>query len=129
MINRFVRVIIEDNDGCILAMAEHRNDKLIWNLPGGTVEKNEEPEKAAIREIREELNLRISKLAHLYDDDFDFNGVKWKGYFFKAVKYKNKPRINEPHKCAAYVYVQKSYIKNLEGYKDVLVTPVEKMSA
>lgn len=33
-----------------------------WNLPGGTVEKNEHPMAAALRELREETKLRLTAL-------------------------------------------------------------------
>jgi len=36
-----------------------------WTIPGGTVEKNESPHKACIREIKEELGININSLEFL----------------------------------------------------------------
>lgn len=33
-----------------------------WGVPGGSVEKNESPKQAAIREVKEELGLKITQL-------------------------------------------------------------------
>ena len=36
-----------------------------WNGPGGKIEENESPEKAAIREVREETDLSVSDLQEM----------------------------------------------------------------
>jgi len=48
----------------------------IWDLPGGHIEKNELPAAALVRELHEELGIRIpeptdSAFAHLRRPDFD----------------------------------------------------------
>ena len=37
----------------------HRMDKDLWNLPGGKVEKGESPDQAVIREVKEEVGLKV----------------------------------------------------------------------
>lgn len=129
MNKHFVRVLINDDDGYFLAIAENRKDRIIWNFPGGTVEKGENPRDAAIREIREELNIEISEIVHLYDEQFVFDGTTWTGSFFRALEFKNKPRINEPHKCVGYAYFHRGGLKNLDCHEDVLIRPIEKLVA
>lgn len=45
-------------DGKIL-LVRHRGNK-VWNLPGGGFTRWEDPAHAAVRELREELNLAVS---------------------------------------------------------------------
>lgn len=48
----------------------HRNspNRIQWELPGGKVEKDEECEIAAIRELKEELDIKIKTIKYLgYD--------------------------------------------------------------
>jgi len=58
--------IISDEDNKVLLC--HRRDYNLWNLPGGTVEKNEAPWDTVIREIYEEtgLDAKIKRLAGIY---------------------------------------------------------------
>ena len=37
----------------------HRTDRDAWNLPGGKVEAGEAPWEAAVREVHEEIGLRV----------------------------------------------------------------------
>ena len=51
------RVIVFRDDKILLV--RHRGNK-VWNLPGGGFPRGEDPAHAAVRELREELNLSIS---------------------------------------------------------------------
>lgn len=46
-----------DKEGKILIVKPIYRDT--WNLPGGVVEANESPQRACIREVREEIGLKI----------------------------------------------------------------------
>ena len=56
-----VRVVVrsENEEGKILLIRRVKADEEYLVLPGGTVEKKESEESAAIREIKEETNLNI----------------------------------------------------------------------
>jgi len=52
-----VKVVIKSDLGNILLAKP--DYKKTWQLPGGGVENSESPEQAAVREVKEELNLDI----------------------------------------------------------------------
>jgi 8-oxo-dGTP diphosphatase len=66
MVLPFVIGIIRNNEGNIL-IGRHPNLQRkpypgYWDLPGGKIESSESPEDAIKREVKEELNLDITKL-------------------------------------------------------------------
>jgi 8-oxo-dGTP diphosphatase len=50
----------------ILMVQIEDGDRSWWCLPGGTIEPGETPEQAAVRELREELNLQVVPRRRLY---------------------------------------------------------------
>lgn len=50
-------VLLPDIDGKLLIVKPNYRDT--WNLPGGTVGEHESPLSAAVREVREELGIKI----------------------------------------------------------------------
>jgi len=67
--NYGVKCMIE-NRGEIL-LVRHTYGKGLWTLPGGTISRNEDPESAVKREIKEELGIEINnfkKIGELFDD-------------------------------------------------------------
>ena len=59
-----VRVIIYRDDGNVL-LVKSRFSRQKWALPGGGVNRNEGYEQAAIREVLEEVGLKIDDLRYL----------------------------------------------------------------
>ncbi len=55
-----VDIIILHKDSIALIRRKREPFKGMWALPGGFIEYNEEPYKAAIREAKEETNLSIT---------------------------------------------------------------------
>ena len=53
-----VLVIIRNDNKVLLVEQIHAEGK-VWRLPGGFVEKDEDPELAIIRELKEELSLEL----------------------------------------------------------------------
>lgn len=58
-------VVLRDSNNSVLCV-EHMKCKNKFSLPAGTIEENEKVEDAAVREMKEELNLDLSK----YDLEF-----------------------------------------------------------
>ena len=59
-----VRVIVYRDDGRILLVRSHFS-RQEWALPGGGVNRNESYEQAAVREVLEEVGLKIRNLRYL----------------------------------------------------------------
>jgi 8-oxo-dGTP pyrophosphatase MutT (NUDIX family) len=53
-------------DGSILMVMISDRSRAWWCLPGGTIEPNETPEETIMRELPEELNLRVVCRERLY---------------------------------------------------------------
>ena len=72
-------IIIENNKGEILLLLKNkeRPEGRTWGPPGGRIENNESPQKAAVREAEEEINLEI-KLKDLHFNNTLKWGVNWK---------------------------------------------------
>lgn len=71
-----VACAIIEHDGKVLAVqrSERMNQPLKWEFPGGKIHPGEPPEQCVVREVSEELNLRIavarslSPVSHEYPD-------------------------------------------------------------
>ena len=57
-------VLLKDDRILIVRISGH--GRTWWCLPGGTIEPNETPEDTIVRELREELNLRVVCRERLY---------------------------------------------------------------
>jgi ADP-ribose pyrophosphatase YjhB (NUDIX family) len=62
-----VKVVIEDEGSRDILLVRHcYGDREVWHVPGGAYRPRwESPERAARREIREELSLQVGTLVHL----------------------------------------------------------------
>lgn len=66
---------------------EHVDDLHAWQMPQGGIDENEDPYKAALRELYEETNVRsVEKLGEMpgwlhYDIPPDIAGQAWKGKY------------------------------------------------
>lgn len=89
-------------------------------VPGGTIEKNESPAQAALREVKEETNLKVSldtKFIHFKPNQGDNNR---EDFCFIAQKFNGHPKIvgeekrfNRPENAYALKWVDIKKIKNL----------------
>lgn len=89
------RVIIL-NQGKILLIHRIKSDQEYYVLPGGSIEKGENHQQAAIREIKEETNLDITLDKLLWKIEEKVNGEVRVGYYFLAKEFTGNLRLGGP---------------------------------
>ncbi|MBU3941563.1 MAG: NUDIX domain-containing protein [Nanoarchaeota archaeon] len=91
MVYNRAAVIIIDKDK-VLLLHRIKKGKDYYVIPGGTIEEDEKPEEAAVREIKEETNFDI-ELGEVFCrvNDFMHNGT-----YFLAKKFSGELRLGGP---------------------------------
>lgn len=74
----------EDNAERVL-LVRHTYGPEYWSLPGGGMDKGEEPEAAARREMREELGVDLQELTSLGTLEEELSGTTHTAYLFSAI--------------------------------------------
>ena len=89
-----------------------------WACPAGHVDKNESFKKAAKREVKEEIGLKISEIKKIYEEYVSWNecSLNVKGHFWTVYETNNySGEINISTKeVKKYKWVKKSELKNLK---------------
>ena len=80
----------------ILLIHRFKENKEYFVLPGGSVENNETPEQAVIREVKEETNLDINLGECLWEFEENIEGKLRYGYYFLAKSFKGEPTLGGP---------------------------------
>lgn len=80
---RSVNVIAFNDEGRVL-LVRHSYGPPVWALPGGGIDRGEDPEAAARREFREELGCGIEGLAAIETVSQEVSGSKDLMYLFAA---------------------------------------------
>jgi 8-oxo-dGTP diphosphatase len=97
---------IIEMDGYILLCQRHRDSKrfpLKWEFPGGKVETNERPKDAIVRELNEELGIRVTGIEAIEDYDFAYPGEKiFHLYFYKILDFEQSI-VNRQFEAMAWV--------------------------
>ena len=87
--------ILLDKDNKILLMHRNTKDLKQWELPGGKLEKNELPEQAVVRELKEELNIKIQIEKYIGFEEFKDNGMILKYHWYKCKIESGIPELME----------------------------------
>lgn len=101
-----VGAIIVREDGCLF-MAQRgpkaRNERGLWEFPGGSVEFGETLRDALVREMREEfgVTIEVGALLTVTDHILPEEGQHWVSPSYICRIAEGVPVILEPEKCAA----------------------------
>ena len=82
--SRAAAVIIKNKK--LLLFHRHKDGEVYYVLPGGGIEKNESPEEAVIREVKEELNLEVKNPKKL----FEFTNLGHREYYYLIKEFSGK---------------------------------------
>ena len=97
-------IIIDKQGRLFLARrgAKAKNERGLWEFPGGSVEFGETMESALRREMREEFGIEIivGKLLDVVDHILKEEGQHWISPTFLCTIAVGEPCIMEPEKCA-----------------------------
>jgi 8-oxo-dGTP diphosphatase len=90
-----VKVVIEDERSRDILLVRHSyGDRAVWHVPGGGYRpRRETPERAARREVREELALELGALTHLGEYRTDKLGNRDTAQIFAAMVREAEIRI------------------------------------
>ena len=75
-----VAVVLEYPDGkIVLTRRKHEPKQGMFDLPGGFVEINESIEDAVVREIAEELNVKVTRMNYIgsFPNEYVYKGVSY----------------------------------------------------
>lgn len=102
-------VILKGNSILLL----NRKETGWYELPGGKININEEPEDAAKRELKEELNCEIDIIRKIGEKDFGENGLVFNYiWFLGKIKKGEIPEIKEKDKFKHFKYISFDKLKN-----------------
>lgn len=84
-------ILYSENE--ILLVLQKNNKK--WTLPGGGIEKSENPKNCVRREIKEELGVDLESIKKIGKWSTDYRGFDEIIYYFKSEVNKNNIFIND----------------------------------
>jgi len=85
--------IITNSDGDILLIHRNSPKRTQWEIPGGKLEDGETPEQAAVRELKEELDVAVTVNRAIGSQEFEQEGNQHCYHWFKATIKQGKPRL------------------------------------
>tara|TARA_Y100001960_G_scaffold108323_1_gene116260 strand:- start:334 stop:705 length:372 start_codon:yes stop_codon:yes gene_type:complete len=102
MTNVVAAIIKKDNHFLIVKRNRKKHLGLKWEFPGGKVQENETFEDALIREIKEELNIKISLQDKIAEEKYKDEKIDIVLHYFLCTQEDGTIELNE-HEDLAWV--------------------------
>ena len=102
MTNVVAAIIKKDNHFLIVKRNRKKHLGLKWEFPGGKVQENETFEDALIREIKEELNIKISLKDKIAEEKYKDEKIDIVLHYFLCTQEDGTIELNE-HEDLAWV--------------------------
>tara|TARA_Y100001936_G_scaffold239498_1_gene272733 strand:- start:387 stop:758 length:372 start_codon:yes stop_codon:yes gene_type:complete len=102
MTNVVAAIIKKDNHFLIVKRNKKKHLGLKWEFPGGKVQENESFEEALIREIKEELNIKISLQDKIAEEKYKDEKIDIVLHYFLCTQEDGTIELNE-HEDLAWV--------------------------
>ena len=102
MTNVVAAIIKKDNHFLIVKRNRKKHLGLKWEFPGGKVKENETFEEALIREIKEELNIKISLQDKIAEEKYKDEKIDIVLHYFLCTQEDGTIELNE-HEDLAWV--------------------------
>ena len=120
--NKVVAAVIEDEDGRILISQRQETSTfpLLWEFPGGKIEDSENGREALVREIMEELGVKIEVGVALVRKTHEYTELVVDFLVFRAKIVSGEPECLE---CKAFKWVKPTELRNYKfpsADKDVI---------
>lgn len=87
--------ILLNKDNKILLMHRNTKDLKQWELPGGKLEKDELPEQTVVRELKEELNIKVQIIKYIGFQESKENGIILKYHCYQCKIESGAPELME----------------------------------
>ena len=106
-----IALINNENEILLSKRPEKKHLSGFWEFPGGKVEEGETPEKALIREVKEELNIDINNkcIAPLSFSEFDYKNFQLLLLLYVCRRWDGEPMSMENNKLE---WVKPSMLRN-----------------
>jgi len=89
--------VITDEKGGVLLLHRNNGKHEHWEIPGGKIDEGEQAEAAAVREIKEELDVEVAIERKFGEKEFTMaDGQHMHHTWFLAKITDGKPRVAEP---------------------------------
>lgn len=92
---RLAGCIIRNSEGKILLLHRNTSKRNQWEIPGGKIDKGENPQQTAKREVKEELNIDVEIVRKIGEKEFFEDGFAMDYIWFNAKIISGEPKLIE----------------------------------
>jgi 8-oxo-dGTP diphosphatase len=105
--NPKVSIILIVRKGSKILMGKRKRYPLVWGFPGGKLNFNEAVKDCALRELDEEVGIKIKnlKFATIHEDFFHETDEHWISLILVSDYQSGEVVLKEPEKCEGWEWV------------------------